>query len=156
MDVPTYVSSFAPRNFPNRVIVTYPPYPRKLEHLLETTSSEVVQAYLITRVGLDLAGNLGPGTQPWQIVRELVEVLNGLKKGTVPDRAEWCLSKVEEALGFASGRFYVKELFNGRSPPIGTFGLIFTTFHRIGSARAQALSVIEGNIQSLGDPSKNS
>lgn len=114
IDVPTYVSSFAPRNFPNRVIVTYPSYPRDLEQLLATTTPEVVQAYFVTRAALDLSGNLGPNTEPWKISRELVEVLNGLKKGAVPDRSEWCLSRVEEALGFASGRFYVKELFSSR------------------------------------------
>jgi endothelin-converting enzyme len=43
MDFPDYVSTFTPRNFPERVVVTYPPYAQDLLRLIEETSPEVIQ-----------------------------------------------------------------------------------------------------------------
>jgi hypothetical protein len=50
----------------------------------------------------------------------LIEFLTGIKKGAVGDRAEYCISKAEETLGFAVGRYFVNETFGGRSREEGT------------------------------------
>lgn len=50
-------------------------------------------------------------TEEWQAVRSLREVLQGLKKGAVGERAEYCVGKVETAMGFAVGRYFVNETF---------------------------------------------
>jgi len=99
---PNYLAAFAPRAFPTRVIVTYPPYVASLSHILDSAESEVIEAYLIARVALSVSPLLGEETDAWKVVRELKEVLNGLKRGAVPDRAEYCAKQVSNTMGYAS------------------------------------------------------
>lgn len=56
----------------------------------------------------------------WKAHRTLQEKLQGIKKGQVPDRTEWCIQRVEDTLGFAAGRFFVEEAFPGDSKKKGT------------------------------------
>lgn len=120
INFPTYFSTFTPRAFPTRVILTSTTYAPSLSAILSNTSAEVVEAYLVTRVGLKLAPYLGQDTQVWKANRELEETLQGIKKGQVPDRSDWCIQRVEESLGFAVGRFFVQETFGGDSKQKGT------------------------------------
>jgi endothelin-converting enzyme len=115
-----YFSTFTPRAYPERVIVTYPAYMHSLSAILTDTSSDVVEAYLVTRAALTLAPDLGLNTEAWKAVRTLVETLQGIKKGAVSDRSEICIGKVEAALGFAAGRYFVNETFGGESRKKGT------------------------------------
>lgn len=119
MDFPGFVSSFAPRNFPEKVIVTYPSYFENLESLVERSSAEVLQAYFISQAALQLAPFLGLNTELWRVVGDFNQVLNGIKKGTPIDREKWCLEKVQEGLGFMAGRFFVNEVFGGFCGYIG-------------------------------------
>jgi endothelin-converting enzyme len=98
---PNYLAAFAPRAFPTRVIVTYPPYVASLSHILDSAKSEVVEAYLIARVALSVSPLLGQETDAWKVIREFKEVLYGLKKGAVPDRAEYCAKQVSDTMGYA-------------------------------------------------------
>lgn len=116
----TYLSTFAPRNFPKTVIITDPGYITALSKIINETPAEVIEAYLVTRAALALSNNLGQETEPWLAVRSLEEELRGIKKGAVGDRAEFCISKVETTLGFAAGRYFVNETFAGDSKEIGT------------------------------------
>jgi len=120
IDFPMYFSTFAPRSFPKQVIITYPAYPSSLSEILNHTSSDVIEAYLIIRAALSLAPNLGMSTEAWQAQRTLQETLTGIKKGAVGDRAEYCVGKVEQTLGFAVGRYFVNETFGGESRAKGT------------------------------------
>src|SRR5882724_6980036 len=97
-------STFAPRSFPDRIIVTSPAYLSSLGSILANTTSDVLEGYLLARASLSLAERLGSGTEIWKAARELTEELTGIKKGAVGDREEYCVGKVEEALGFAAGR----------------------------------------------------
>lgn len=115
-----YFSTLTPRAFPERVIVTYPAYPHSLSQILNETSSDVIEAYLITRAALALAPNLGLNTEAWKAERSLQETLQGIKKGAVADRSETCIVKTEAALGFAVGRYFVNETFGGGSKAKGT------------------------------------
>lgn len=72
------------------------------------------------RAALSLAPYLGYTTEIWKANRELQEVLTGIKKGQVPDRSDWCIGQIEESMGFAAGRFFVKEVFGGESRKKGT------------------------------------
>ena len=112
---PTYLSAFTPRSFPERVILSYPPYAGALSNVLNETLSEVVEGYLVVRVALSLSPYLGTSTEAWMAQRTLLETLTGIKKGAVGDRSEYCLARVEDNLGFASGRYFVKEVFGGNS-----------------------------------------
>jgi endothelin-converting enzyme len=114
LDFPTYFGALFPRNFPETVIITYPPYLEQLSSFLAETETDVLQAYFIARAAFTLAPYLSTNTEPWKIVRELEELLNGLKKGAIGDREEWCLTQVENALGFAVGRFFVEREFGGK------------------------------------------
>jgi endothelin-converting enzyme len=99
-----YRSTFTPHEIPDRIILTYPPYLTSLSKLFANTTDDVLEGYLVARASLSLAEHLGPGTEIWKANRELVEELTGIKKGAVGDRGEYCLGKVETALGFAAGR----------------------------------------------------
>ncbi|KII88684.1 hypothetical protein PLICRDRAFT_141150 [Plicaturopsis crispa FD-325 SS-3] len=110
-----YIATFTPRNFPPKVIVTYPAYISSLSEILSDTSSDVVEAYLVTRAALALAPHLGTSTESWLAVRSLEEKLKGIKKGAIGERSEFCVGKVESALGFAAGRYFVNETFGGAS-----------------------------------------
>ncbi|KAM5533255.1 hypothetical protein V8D89_013032 [Ganoderma adspersum] len=119
-DFSTYFSTFAPRSFPNTIILTSTTYLSDLSHILNDTSKDVLEAYFVTRAGLAYASYLGLETEAWQAVRSLEEVLNGIKKGAVGDRAEYCVGRVESALGFALGRYFVRETFGGESRRVAT------------------------------------
>lgn len=115
-----YIGAFTPRNFAENVIVTYPSYASSLGKLLNETSTDVIEAYLVTRAALSLAPLLGQASEAWQAHRRLVEVLSGIKPGAVADRFEYCVGKVENTLGFAAGRYFVEEKFPGESREKGT------------------------------------
>ncbi|KIO34187.1 hypothetical protein M407DRAFT_17094 [Tulasnella calospora MUT 4182] len=114
-DFPAYIAAFTPRNFPEKIIVSYPPYMKSISRLISETNAEVLEAYFVARTALSLAGYLGQTTKVWKANRSLDELLRGLKKGAVEDRDDWCLARVESALGFAAGRFFVQETFGGQS-----------------------------------------
>ncbi|KAF8184897.1 hypothetical protein K438DRAFT_1837058 [Mycena galopus ATCC 62051] len=120
INFPEYFATFAPRAFPEHVIITYPAYPLSVSEILSDTSSEVVEAYLVVRAALALSPNLGMATEAWQAQRALLETLTGIKKGAVGDRAEYCVGKVEQTLGFAAGRYFVNQTFGGDSREKGT------------------------------------
>ncbi len=112
-----YISSFAPRNHPDKIIVTYPAYLKSLSHLLSKTPDHVLSAYFVTRFGLRYGSLLGPRTQVWQAVRTLQETLGGLKKGTPQDRSQYCMRVVDEleGLGLLGGKEFVDRAFGGDS-----------------------------------------
>lgn len=100
--------------------MTYPAYTRSLTSILSETETDVLEAYLVSRAALVLAPRLGPSTASWKAVRNLREVLQGIKPGAVGDRAEYCIDSVDQALGFAAGRYFVNEAFAGDSKEKGT------------------------------------
>ncbi|EKM82802.1 hypothetical protein AGABI1DRAFT_68768 [Agaricus bisporus var. burnettii JB137-S8] len=120
VDFETYFSTFTPRRFPNRIIVTHPPYMRALAKILDETPDEVIESYLVVRTALAMSPYLGMNTDAWQAQRTLLEALTGIKKGAVGDRGEYCVGVVEQTLGFAAGRFFVNETFGGESRTKGT------------------------------------
>lgn len=117
---PTYLAAFTPRTFPEKVIVTYPAYIASLSDILEDTAVDVIEAYLVTRAALTLSPYLGTNTEVWRAQRSLEELLTGIKKGVIGDRAEYCVGRIEEALGFAAGRYFVNETFSDESKERGT------------------------------------
>jgi endothelin-converting enzyme len=79
-----------------------------------------VEAYLETRTALSLSGHLGLSTEAWRATRALEERLGGIKPGAIGDRAEYCVGRVEAAMGFAAGRYFVEKVFGGESREKGT------------------------------------
>ncbi|OSD08705.1 Metalloprotease [Trametes coccinea BRFM310] len=114
-DFATYFSAFAPRNFPSTIVLTSTTYLSSLSSILNETDSNTLEAYFVTRAGLAYASYLGLDTEAWKATRSLEEVLRGIKKGAVGDRAEYCVARVESAMGFAAGRYFVNETFGGES-----------------------------------------
>ena len=114
-DFSVYLSTFAPRNFPTTVILTSTTYLSDLSKILNGTDKDTLEAYFVTRAGFTYSSYLGLETESWKAVRSLEEVLNGIKKGAVGDRAEYCVGRVESAMGFALGRYFVQETFGGAS-----------------------------------------
>ena len=119
-DFSTYFSTFAPRSFPSTIILTSTTYLSDLSKILNDTDKDTLEAYFVTRAGLELSPYLGLDTEAWKAVRSLQEVLSGIKKGAVGDRAEYCITRTESALGFALGRYFVREAFGGASRQVAT------------------------------------
>lgn len=115
-----YFSTFTPRNFPDKVILTYPPYAESLSEILDDSPADVIETYLVAQTALSLSPYLGMDTEAWQAQRTLLETLSGIKKGAIGDRAEYCVGRVESTLGFATGRYFVNETFSGESKEKGT------------------------------------
>ncbi|KAF9239581.1 Metalloprotease [Melanogaster broomeanus] len=111
INFPDYFATFTPRFFPSRVIITYKPYPSALSQILQRTPSDVIEAYLVVRAALEYAPNLGTTTEAWKAVRQLQDTLNGLRPGAIGERSEFCMRKVESAMGFATGRYFVNATF---------------------------------------------
>lgn len=111
INFPDYFATFTPRFFPSHVIITYKPYPSSLSRILERTRSDVIEAYLVVRAALEYAPNLGATTEAWKAVRQLQEVLDGLRPGATGERSEFCMRRVEAGMGFATGRYFVNATF---------------------------------------------
>jgi endothelin-converting enzyme len=146
VNFPEYFATFAPRRFPEHVVITYPAYPALVSEILNDTAAEVIEAYLVVRAALALSPNLGTTTEAWQAQRSLLETLTGIKKGAVGDRAEYCVGKVEQTLGFAAGRYFVNETFGGDSREKGTKVItgepLFTLLFRSNLTVYQTLSTL--------------
>lgn len=112
---PTYFAAFTPRTYPERVILTSPDYMKSLARILADTPDEVLESYLVLRAALTLAPKLSKSTPVWQAHRVLEEAITGIKPGAFGDRSEFCIGQVESALGFAAGRYFVRETFGGDS-----------------------------------------
>lgn len=117
MDLNTYVSTFNPRNFPNKLIVTHPPYIASVKKILAQTPDYVISAYFVTRMSLAYSSMLGPSTAIKSATRVLQEVLQGLKPGTPEDRQKYCLKYVDalEGLGYIGGKEFIDRKFGGDS-----------------------------------------
>ena len=112
LDIPTYLSSFAIRSFPESITVTHPAYLKSVSKLVESTPDYVLSGYLTTRLALSYASALGPKTGVKVEARRLEEVLKGIKKGTEENRQDVCLSWVDNVVGFIAGREFVREAFS--------------------------------------------
>ncbi|PPR08078.1 hypothetical protein CVT24_010539 [Panaeolus cyanescens] len=120
INFPTYFSTFTPRTFPDRVVLTYPSYSKSLHDILNDTDSDVIESYLVARAGFTLSPFLSMHTDAWKAQRALLEALTGIKKGAIGDRSEYCIERVQETLGFAAGRYFVNATFGGDSREKGT------------------------------------
>lgn len=111
LDLPEYLSTFAPRTYPVNITVTYPPYLKSISKIVADTPDNVLSAYFVTKLALAYAPALGPEVPLRQDKRRLEEVLGGIKKGTEENRETVCLNWVDNIVGFIAGREFVRETF---------------------------------------------
>lgn len=117
LDLRSYVSSFAPRNFPEKVIVSHLPYLHALDRLLAATPEHVISAYFATRAAMTYSTYLAPSAPIRRATRRLQEALAGIKPGTPEDRKTKCLAWVDdlEGLGLIGGKEFIDRKFGGDS-----------------------------------------
>lgn len=120
LDLPVFLSALAPRNYPETVTVTYPPYLKAVTKLVNDTPDHVLSAYFVTRLAMRYASALGPRVPVRQETRRLQEVLSGLKKGTEENRQNVCLAWVDNIVGYIAGREFVREAFSPEAKQDGT------------------------------------
>lgn len=112
LDLPTYLSTYAPRTYPANITVTYPPYLKAVSRIVEETPDYVLAGYFVSRVAMTFADALGPKTEVRKEVKRLSEVLKGIKKGTEENRVDLCLNYVDGIVGYLAGREFVHEAFS--------------------------------------------
>lgn len=88
IDLASYVSSFAPRNFPKDIVVGTPPYFALLPDILAGEDAHVLQAYFVVRAAFRYGKLLGPGVEVRKEVERFGNVLQGIKPGAEVDREE--------------------------------------------------------------------
>lgn len=130
LDIPTYLSAFAIRRFPENITVTHPAYLKSVTKLVDSTPDYVLSGYFTTRLALSYASALGPKTGIRAEARRLEEVLRGIKKGTEENREDVCLGWVDNTLGFIAGREFVREAFSPEAKKEGE-DIINCKFHEI-------------------------
>jgi endothelin-converting enzyme len=106
-----FFSSFAPRVFPGRIIVTDPVYLESLSSLLRDASSEVVQSYLLIQASLHFAPYLGDRTPVWHSVAEFSSRYSSIEK----PRSDFCVAQTVKAFDFAVGRFFAGEALSANT-----------------------------------------
>lgn len=107
-------------SFPEKVVVTHPPYLKSVSRLVEETPDHILSAYFVARLAFIYAPYLGPETALWQEVRRLDEVLEGLEKGTKEDRQATCLRVVDKIIPNIAGAEFVREVFSPEAKKEGT------------------------------------
>ncbi|KAI7831240.1 hypothetical protein BC939DRAFT_406393 [Gamsiella multidivaricata] len=98
---------------PNIIVVTSPIFQTKLESLLQKTSPQTLQNYMIWSVIRQMAGYLAERYK--RPMRELNAALAGISPDVIPERWKYCVSIVNDRLGQMAGHYFVKESFKGSS-----------------------------------------
>ncbi|CDZ96882.1 M13 family peptidase [Phaffia rhodozyma] len=115
LDLRSYVSSFAPRKFPEKIVLTSEDYVKKVVKIVEEEDDIVLQGYFLIRTAMSYASYLGPNVQIRQDAEKLKNTLTGVKQGNRPEREEVCLNHVSAAVGHLAGAEFVKKAFTGDS-----------------------------------------
>jgi endothelin-converting enzyme len=114
-DYRRYISDTSPLVFPAKLNVDYPLYFSRLNDvLLSDLSSEVLQNYFATKVVLYFAQYLDPESILWDTWQTIRKIVTGLSDFENSNRKSWCVNQMEDAMGFAVGRFFAKRKFTGK------------------------------------------
>ncbi|KAM3578759.1 hypothetical protein VKS41_008778 [Umbelopsis sp. WA50703] len=99
---------------PKQIIVTSPNFLGNISTpLLQNTNSRTLQSYLVWQTLLTYIDNLGEEfTRP---KRKLDALLSGVSARVSTPRWEYCVRRIDEALGFMVGRYYVLDQFKGNA-----------------------------------------
>ncbi|KAG0329902.1 hypothetical protein BGZ99_010013 [Dissophora globulifera] len=100
-------------DIPQPIIVTSPAFQQRLEELLQRTTPQSFQQFLVWTMIRQLSGNLAQRYR--QPLRELNSVLSGVSANVTPDRSKHCVSVVNGQLGDMAGQYFVEESFKGNS-----------------------------------------
>jgi len=120
IDLPSYLSSFSIRQFPENITVTYPPYLKSVSNLVADTPDYVLSGYFATRLAFAYSSALGPKVGIKQATKRLSDTLKGVKQGTEENRQDTCLAAVDDVVGYIAGREYVREAFSAEAKEDGT------------------------------------
>ncbi|KAL4401122.1 metalloendopeptidase [Malassezia pachydermatis] len=109
VDWHAYFAAMGARTSPHRVIVRSKAYLHDLDAVWRSTSAATRQAYAQWKMVLHAGAWLSPDAPLAQPGRRLRNALQGLAPDTEMDRSHVCVQRVNRALGFMAGRYYVKR-----------------------------------------------
>ncbi|KLT43173.1 putative Endothelin-converting enzyme 1 [Cutaneotrichosporon oleaginosum] len=112
IDLGAYLSAMGPRKYPSKIVVSHPPYLKQITQLVKDVPDHVLSAYLVSKLALAYGGALGPKTEIRKQVKQLSNVLTGVKPGTEENRQDICLGAVDSIVGFIAGREFVQASFS--------------------------------------------
>lgn len=114
LDWPTYFSALTVRPA-ERIIVASKNYLTSLDSLISRTRTPVIEAYFDWVAVRELGLNLGADVSLHRPADRLDRRSKGVDESAPEDRETVCLGKLNEALGFMSGRFFVEAAFSSES-----------------------------------------
>ena len=100
---------------PERVILTSPKFVTSLDALISSTKTEVLEAYIVWTAIRELGTALGPNVKLRAAAERLDRYTKGVDEDAKEDRETVCMAQLNSALGFMTGRYFVKEAFKGDS-----------------------------------------
>jgi endothelin-converting enzyme len=96
---------------PEIIVVITPSYFEKLDSILQATSPDVINYYVLWHAILEHMDLVDKKTQT--ALEEFRSVVFGMTPGARPPRDDTCLRVVDNAVGFAAGRWYIATQFSG-------------------------------------------
>ena len=109
-----YMASLAIRA-PESVIVQSPRYVKSLDSLISRTKTEVLVGYFAWSALRVTGLQLGPSVPLRQPIDRLDKRSKGVEPDAKEDRSGFCLTSLNEHLGFLAGRFFVREAFSPKA-----------------------------------------
>ncbi len=100
---------------PQTVILTEPDFIKHLDSLLSRTKDDVLGAYFFWTTLRTLGVNLGPHASLRRPADRLERRSKGVDEDAPEDRVTVCQASLNEALGYMSGRWFVKEAFSAEA-----------------------------------------
>jgi endothelin-converting enzyme len=113
----TIIENLTKKALPKAVLLTSPPYLEAVNRLVEKTSKETIQAYLLwTTMRMYLGHTSSAVRKPWETFSK---VLAGIDPNVKKERWKTCVREMDNTLGFLAGEFYVRKTFGGNAKERG-------------------------------------
>jgi endothelin-converting enzyme len=105
------IKNLTKKTLPKAVLLTSPTYLEAVNRLLESTSKEIIQAYLLWTTMRRFLGHTSANVRkPWE---DFSQILAGIDPNVRKERWKTCVREMDNTLGFLAGEFYVRRAFGG-------------------------------------------
>ena len=111
VDWEVYLHSMSPEVLPHKVLVANVRYLKRLQRLLDDTSTRTLHGYLYWAFVRQTGVLLGPNVRVRRAVQRLANLASGVDEDAVFQPRDMCAQELGTALGYMTGRFFVQKAF---------------------------------------------